>query len=275
MSRRRLVPLSVAAVAVALCAGCGRSGGGAAEAGPPSTAASTAPDQAEQIAGRYGHYDVVAYESADMKTLITSYGFTDLSVDDEGGLVAHESFCHAEHRSDQPITTTISDAATMAITPESTPVTLTEEDGRARIQRPETPTGIGIHLEDPAHDELPTDPADPRVADDDGDGNPGITVHIKVSEDLQGDLYIARREIFAYDLLQQDDGSFEGSVSDHSEQLIVGASNDLFITREPWVQVEDPSKSPMVLVPVDDDWDCDRLMAEADAIFPPVATVDW
>lgn len=264
--------LVLALAATAAVPGCAADDDEAsAETSGPAT---TVDPLAEPLAGRYAHYDVVAYESADMKTLIISYGFTDLDVVD-GELTATESFCHAEHRSDQPIRTTMSDAATSAIKPVPTPVELSTVDGRTRLQRPETPTGIGIELADPANDPLPTDPDDPRIVDDDGDGNPGVTAHIEVSDDLQGDLFIARREIFAYDVVAQDDGSLTGTVSDHSEQLIVGASNPMFITREPWVQVADRSKSPIILKPVGRDWDCERLMAESPGLFPPPPVVDW
>ena len=134
-----------------------------------------------------------------------------------------------------------------AIRPPATPVEVTEKNGRIRIQRPRTPTGIGIRLRDPANDPLPTDPDDPRIADDDNDGKPGVTVRIKVTDSISGELYIARREIFAYDVVRQDDGSFNGSVDDHSEQLIVGASNDMFKTEAEWTQHPDPDKSPIIL----------------------------
>jgi len=155
-------------------------------------------------------------------------------------------------------------------------VTLTSGDnGRARISRPTTPTGIGVRLEDPANDPLPTDPDDPRIADDDNDGNPGVTVHITVSEGLEGDLFIARREIFAYEVDEQADGSLTGEVTDGSEQLIIGATNDAFLTQAEWVQHPDLAKSPIILIPVDDDWDCGRLMSERDELFPPTPEVDW
>lgn len=274
IDRRRIGALLAAPILLgvaSVAAGCSSE-----ESAAGSTEATTTPVEAaaERLAGRYAHYDVVAYESSDMKTLIISFGFTDLTEDD-GGLVAKESFCHAEHRSDQPIETTMSDAATSAIRPVATPVELTTVDGRARIQRPETPTGIGIHLEDPANDTLPTDPTDPRIADDDNDGNPGVTAHIKVSDELEGDLFIARRERFAYDVTEQPDASLTGTVTDRSEQLIVGATNPIFITDAPWVQYPDLTKSPIILEPVGADWDCARLMAERDSLFPPTPTVDW
>ncbi|MCD9623229.1 hypothetical protein [Rhabdothermincola salaria] len=228
----------------------------------------------ERLTGRYAHFDVVAYESSDMKTLIISYGFTDLSAEGTT-LVAEDSFCSSEHRSDQPIEVQLSDTATQAIRPVPTPVTLTVADGRARVSRPETPTGIGVDLEDPANDPLPTDPADPRIADDDGDGKPGVTATITVSEALGGELYLARREIFSYVVEERDDGSLVGSVSDRSEQLVIGASDEAFVTQAAWVQHEDLSKSPIILIPVEPDWDCARLTSERDRLFPPTPEVDW
>lgn len=102
-----------------------------------------------RLDGRYAHYDVVAYQGDGMKTLIVSYGFTDLK--DKGGeLIAQESFCFSEHRSDQPITTEVSDAFTQAIKPVPIATDLTVgSNGRASIHRDETPTALGIDLADP------------------------------------------------------------------------------------------------------------------------------
>jgi len=247
---------------------------GSTDADPTTTDAATLPEGAERLEGRYAHYDVVAYESDDMKTLIISYGFTDLEVVDEE-LVATESFCFSEHRSDQPITVELSDTATQAIQPPSTPVELTETDGRFAFFRPETPSGIGVTLEDPFNDPLPTDRDDPRISDDDGDGNPGVTATITLSDEVSGEIYLARREIFAYDVAEQPDGSLTGVVHDRSEQLVVGASDDIFLTDAEWVQHPDRDKSPIILEPVDASWDCERLRAERPALFPPTPEVDW
>ena len=134
--RRSFAGLVLGVVAVATLAGCT---GTSSEAGSPQT---TTPSETaaagERLSGRYAHFDVVAYQSTDMKTLIISYGFTDLSVED-GTLIANDSFCSSEHRSDQPIEVQLSDAATQAITPVPTPVTLTVSDGVARISRPRRP----------------------------------------------------------------------------------------------------------------------------------------
>lgn len=275
MRTRSALALLVSVAVLAPLAACGSDSGEPDDAASAETTATTTDPAAERLAARYAHYDVVAYESTDMKTLIISYGFTDLEVVD-GELQATESFCSSEHRSDQPIAVEMSDAATSAIRPVPTLTTLTTNtDGRAHVSRPATPTGIGVRLEDPANDPLPTDPDDPRIADDDNDGKPGITVNITVAEGLEGELYIARREIFAYEVDEQADGTLTGEVTDNSEQLIIGATNDAFLTQAEWIQYPDLSKSPIILIPVEDDWDCERLMAERDDLFPPTPEVDW
>ncbi len=246
---------------------------------PPGTSPPTtmAPDPVpgEELVGRWAHYDVVAYEDDTLKTLIISYGFNDFEVVD-GQLIDQGSFCFSEQRTDQPIETSLSDAATQAIKPPPTPVAVDVVDGVLRVQRAATPTPVGIRLDDPANEPLPTDPNDPRIVDDDGDGNPGITVSIQVTDDFGGELYIARREIFAYEAFLTEPDVLTGTVTDDSEQLVIGASDPAFASSPAnWGQHPDLSKSPIILKRVDADWDCDRLADERDELFPPSPVIDW
>lgn len=227
-----------------------------------------------RLAGRYAHYDIVAYEGSFMNAMIISYGFTDLYVVD-GTLMAQESFCYSEFQSDQPVAVTLSDAATQAIQPIATEVTVTLDGGRAHVFRPETPTGIGILLENPVEDCLPTDPNDPRISDDDGDGKPGVTAIVTHEGEPIGEIYLARREIFAYELDEQNDGSLIGVVKDRSEQLIVGASDDIYKITDPWTQHADLSKSPIILRRVDRSYDCAQLRAERNSLFPSTPAMDY
>ena len=144
-----------------------------------------------------------------------------------------------------------------------------------RLQRAATPTPVGIELDDPANEPLPADPSDPRIVDGDDDGKPGITVSIRVSDDLSGELYIARREIFAYEAFLREPDVLTGTVTDFSEQLVIGASDPIFATDANWAQHPDLTKSPIVLRRVEPDWDCERLAAERDRLFPPTPDVDW
>jgi hypothetical protein len=232
------------------------------------------PDGAEDLVGRWAHFDAVSYQDDTMKTVIISTGLADLELRD-GELWNSMTFCHAEVSSDQGIEVTIADAATQAIIPVDTPVEVTSVDGTLRVVRPQTPTPIGIRMDDPANESLPTDPTDPRFFDADGDGNPGITSSIKVGDGLQGDVYLARREIFTYDVTQVDPDRLEGTIVDASEQLVLGASNEIFLATAQWEQIDDPERNPVIWVRVDDDLDCDGLAAQRDELFPPNPQADW
>jgi hypothetical protein len=229
----------------------------------------------EELVGRWAHYDVVAYQDDVLKTLIISYGFNDFTEVD-GQIVDQSSFCFSEQRTDQPITTSLSDAATQAIQPPPAVLEIDTVDDVLRVRRPPTPTPVGIRLDDPFNEPLPTDPNDPRIVDDDGDGKPGLTVTIEVTPEFIGELYIARREIFAFEALLTEPDLLTGQVTDDSEQLVIGASDPVFASSPAnWGQYPDLSKSPIILRRVDADWDCERLAAERDDLFPPTPDVDW
>jgi hypothetical protein len=222
------------------------------------------------MAGHYAHYDVVAYNgetpNGPLSTFIISYGFTDLSVED-GNLIEEDCFCHAEHKANQDFVTTFPDAATQAILPRSATVEVYEEDGAWKVWRPATPTLIGIDG-DP---DLPLsmDPNDPMINDADHDGKPGVTVFVKLFNLIEGEIYIARREIFQNNLTLYSDGSLRGNVVDDSEQLVVGASLDILNTPNNPDQWDDPGLNPILLLPIPDYIDtCEELMALRNILFP-------
>lgn len=224
----------------------------------------------QDVAGRYAHYDIVAYEAPlpmrTMRSLVITYGFTDFHVEGET-LVESETFCHASYKANLPISTQVSDAFTRAIIPRSTPVELRPHGESWMIWRPETPTPLGVDLAD--GEPLAEDPAHANPRDDDHDGKPGVTVHMKLFGLIPAEMYIARRERFAYELIRRDDGTMAGVVHDQSEQLVLGASHR-WLKRQTFThQDPDLRRSPILLVPVGEDYDCDRLMAERDSLFPP------
>ena len=221
--------------------------------------------------GRYAHYDIVAYDgqtaNGPLGTFTVSYGFTDLVIEGDD-LVAYDSFCRAEYIANQNFDTFFSDAATQAIQPPGAIVDVYEEDGEWRVFRPATPTLVGIDG-DP-NVPLSTDRNDPLLSDDDNDGKPGVTVVVRLFGFIQGEIYIARREIFSSDLTFYSDGSLWGSVTDDSEQLVIGASLAILNTPNNPPQRRDPGLNPVILIPVADDLDtCEELMANRDALFPP------
>lgn len=222
------------------------------------------------MAGHYAHYDVVAYNgetpNGPLSTFVISYGFTDLVIED-GKLVEYDRFCHAEQKANQPFVTTFPDEATQAIQPRSAVVDVYEENGAWKLYRPATPTLIGIDG-DP-NVPLSMDPGDPLINDDDGDGKPGITVFVTLFGLIDGEIYIARREVFQNDMTLYSDGTLRGTVIDDSEQLVVGASIAILNTPNNPDQWSDPGLNPIILVPVPADLDtCEELMANRDSLFP-------
>lgn len=237
---------------------------------PNWTAPANKEEAMEALAGRYAHYDVVAYDgetpNGPLSTFVISYGFTELVIEN-GELVENDCFCHAEHKANQNMTTTFPDEATQAILPRSSVVEVYKEDGTWKLHRPATPTLIGIGG-DP---DLPLsmDPNDPLIEDSDGDGKPGVTVFLKLFGLIEGEIYIARREIFQNDVTLYSDGTLQGTVTDDSEQLVIGASIGILNAPNNPDQWPDLGLSPLLLIPIPDDIDtCEELMANRDNLFP-------
>jgi len=235
----------------------------------------------DKVEGRYAHYDIVAYYSdmglmGKFKNLIISYGFSTFEKED-GKLKITDRFCHSEQISNQDFTPTVPDEMTQAIIPDSIFIEINkDDDGNFYLYRPRTPTLLGIEYEDPYNTPLPKSikPDDPRLVDADNDGNPGVTVFIDMFNKTE-ELYIARREIFAFEAYLKENGNVEGVVHDDSEQLIIDATNFLLKSQNgEWLQFrgengDDYSLSPIILVPIDDTYDCEKLMQERDSLFPP------
>lgn len=225
-----------------------------------------------QIVGHYAHYDVVAYEDSTTKTpmltFVISYGFTDFYIDSMGDLIQKDRFLRASHKINQKrITSSINDAAVQAIQPRSQKVELSLKDNKWHVFRPPTPSLLGI-TGDPSLP-LSQDKNDPQLIDPDGDGNPGVTVNINISNIIKGEIYITRREIFTNYLTLNNDGTLTGFVKDDSEQFIIGAS--LRILNQPSNNFQHPSEgmNPIIFVPIDDEIDTlEELWAIRDEIFP-------
>jgi hypothetical protein len=241
------------------------------ESDPQWSAPGTIEQAMQAIEGRYAHYDVIAYQDVTtrrtMRTFIVSYGFTEFRVED-GRLLQIDSFCHAQQILNQVGSEAeFSDAATRAIKPRVQEVELSLEDGKWRLYRPSSPTLLGI-AGDPDLP-LPTDPDDPNLLDPDGDGNPGVTVTIRVGDFLEGEIYITRREIYSNYLELNSNGNLYGYVVDESEQFVIDASRRIFRQESNMEQIADPGMSPIVLVRVDESvGTCEELMAARDRLFP-------
>jgi hypothetical protein len=74
-----------------------------------------------------------------------------------------------------------------------------------------------------SNDPLPSDPDDPRVFDQDGDGNPGVT--IRVEGIVSGDMYIVQRSWTRLEGALLGDGSFGGRLFFGNAQVVLDSTS--------------------------------------------------
>lgn len=86
--------------------------------------------------------------------------------------------------------------------------------------------------EDPETEPLPSDPDDPRVIDQDGDGNPGLSVFVDAGL-VSGDIYVVQRGSDRMVGQMVSDDTLEGPLEWSDEQEILGASDDTLLLAEP------------------------------------------
>jgi hypothetical protein len=223
------------------------------------------------LVGRYAHYDVVSYIGKflgpiDLKSRIISYGITEFYIKDDK-LFTRDRFCFSEYEANLPFNSKTADEFTRAIIPDDVEMEILTTNGEMIIHRPETPTLLGVELDDYTQD-FPADATDPRFIDADRDGKPGVTVNLTFGKFLNEELYIARKEIFSYDVKKMKNGILAGVVRDRSQQYIIGASEPNLVSENNPIQNMDLAKSPIYLIPMKKNLDCDQLKTDRNKYFP-------
>jgi hypothetical protein len=240
------------------------------DAGPTTTDPALADEVEARIVGDYVMEQIVV-TMQDLPIFGESEGSSTAigagSIRREGdGFVITERGCRVEAASGGGVTTTIPDAIPRSVPPRDTPLILTRDGAAVRWQRPLVITLVGVHLDDPDAEPLPTEADDPRVWDQDEDGHPGVTV--SVSGFASGDIYVVQRQRASYAGTLDDDGRLSGLVADTSEQSVIGSTNALLDQNIPTTPHPDANRSRIRLVRVAEPYDCDRVVAEADTLFP-------
>jgi len=119
-------------------------------------------------------------------------------------------------------------------------------------------------LSEPVSDALPEDKADSHLLDEDGDGNPGVTVQVKSPD---GERYMVRRSVWDFKKAgptadnQWITGELEFTVEEHA----LGATNPLLETVAP---IEPSAHGPKyVLRRVNSEYACASLVEEWRGVF--------
>ena len=237
---------------------------------PPPEASPSELDQFEErFAGTYGlRNSVTTVQSlplmGESNTLTLAYAIATISRDGDGFIIS-EKGCHVDSMPESGISTVIPDAVPRSIPTTPQPFHLWEENGEVQWSRPEKVVLMGVQLENPANDELPSSSDDGRIWDQDEDGNPGITVTVEGF--VSGDIYVIQRTFSSYTGVVGDDDNFTGWVDELGQQQVIGATNPMLNQNIPTEPHPDPDQSTVQLVRLAGATTCDELIQQKDSLF--------
>jgi hypothetical protein len=147
--------------------------------------------------------------------------------------------------------------------------TFAESGGSLRYTLPAYHEVAGATLTDVASEDLPVDPADPRVIDEDGDGNPGVT--IRLTGLVDGEVYVVERKSTALDGVAIAADRLEGLIAFTSEQSVVASDPASLKTTTDNTQTfadMEVCNSYFRMVRVPAGTDCAAVNAQKDTLFP-------
>ena len=144
---------------------------------------------------------------------------------------------------------------------------LQEAGGSVGIVTDEAADVRGWHPNDPWTDELPTEPDDPRVYDQDNDGNPGLTVLIDGLVDCES--YVVMRDISSSEGTVLSDDRVESLVTFTSDMYLVGSTSNVCLMQNGQPTWQDPvaENSYSILQRIDLSWTCTEVLANKDTLF--------
>ncbi len=177
------------------------------------------------------------------------------------------TYCDAIFDNGSVLTTEIDPAFVCSLPAVVSSATVDSASAPREFAQPWTTELHGVRLEHPDSDPLPTSAADPRVVDQDTDGHPGITVHATALGVITGDVYVIQRLRIRLEGRLVSADRIEGEVEGTVEQVILGASNALFlgsIVSRPEAALE---RNLFVLQRVDAESSRDDILAQRLALF--------
>lgn len=157
------------------------------------------------------------------------------------------------------VSTEIPAAFMASLIPTVRTASLSEQEGKTRFIQDPYLEVRGALLENPGTDELPTDPDDPRVFDQDGDGNPGMTVSVKILGILEGWTYIVQRVQYVLSGIVVAPDRIEGTIDWSDEQSVLEATNPLLKADTIGYPDLDPTKHIFVIIRMQESQTCEWL----------------
>ncbi|MBN2725404.1 MAG: hypothetical protein JXR95_15170 [Deltaproteobacteria bacterium] len=168
--------------------------------------------------------------------------------------------------SNDSITTIMPDAFVTSMPEEIRENTLSYTDGNWGYSQPKYWTTQGVVLTDVENEELPGDPEDPRVVDQDEDGHPGMTVRLTGS--LSGELYVVQKGWTVLEPGSANETEMEGLVTWADYQVTVDASTPVLKINPETNPNPDPEESYYKFVKITADYSCQDISDQKETLFP-------
>ena len=191
----------------------------------------------------------------------TSYVVQLVDVEQDGmSLVMMDRYCFTViDESSSLATTQIPDAFMHSLRPQPRTAILHDEGGETRFDQAPYLEVRGALLEYPEIDELPVDPDDPRVVDQDGDGFPGMTVNVNLLGLIEAQIYVVQRVQYQLRGVVISTDRVEGLIDWTDEQVVLAATSSLLTAGAESTPDPDPAKHIFVMLRAQEDWTCEWL----------------
>jgi len=199
----------------------------------------------------------------------TSYVVQFVSIEQDGtSLVMQDRYCFTVIEESSPLAATeIPDSFMRSLSPSLRFAALSEQDGRMTFEQVNYLEIRGAVLANPEIDELPTDPEDSRVIDQDGDGFPGMTVHVNIFGLFQAQVYVVQRVQYELSGEVISGDRVEGLIRWNDEQVVLAATSPLLLAESESRQDPDPTKHRFLMLRANDDWTCEWLREQWRVVF--------
>lgn len=212
--------------------------------------------------------DIVAYPFVGPKTRTTTLILLVEMAQEGESVTVRETHCLADiNDGTSMVTTEIPEAFLRSLGTVERTATLTPASEGWRFSLPWPTAVYGARLSNPATDPLPLVPDDPRVFDQDGDGQPGITVRVRILGLISGEVYAVQRLSKLLEGRVITPNLVRGLISWSNEQMTVGASNPFLKTDSQAVIDPVKERSYFVGIRVPPGTTCENLTANWRALF--------
>ena len=196
----------------------------------------------------------------------TSYTYKLLIISEaEGIFSAAEKFCTIRMETEGPAAPSVPMALVNSIPTFTAPLKISQQEGIWQWERVRSGLVLGAELDDPLNDLLPSEENDGRVYDQDMDGYPGVTLNI--SGLIEGEIYAVIRYVDTISGSVTADGIWEGITRDETEQIVIGASQDILKINVTPVAIDDPSLNTSTAIPITAEAGCNEVIETIDLHF--------